>query len=103
MMFHLAYMWNTYFNGDDFDFVGIEFNTDGTKLFIYDMTGNDSIKQYSLNSPFNFSNAVLQKEYTGTSSKTLKQLNQPWDLHLALMALKCLLQEKENKVQELLI
>ena len=30
-------------------FVAIEFNTNGTKLFIYDKTGNvNSIKQYSL-------------------------------------------------------
>ncbi len=66
---------NTYFNGDGLDFVAIAFNTDGTKLFIYDKTGNDSIKQYSLGSPFDLSNAVLQKEYNGTSSKTLRQIN----------------------------
>ena len=66
---------NTYFNGDGLSFVAIAFNTNGTKLFIYDATGNDSIKQYSLGSPFDLSNAVLQKEYTGTSSKTLRQIN----------------------------
>ena len=66
---------NTYFNGDGLDFVAIAFNTNGTKLFIYDATGNDSIKQYSLGSPFDLSNAVLQKEYTGTSSKTLVTIN----------------------------
>ena len=66
---------NVYFNGDGLDFVAIAFNTDGTKLFIYDKTGNDSIKQYSLGSPFDLSNAVLQKEYTGTSSKTLVAIN----------------------------
>jgi len=66
---------NVYFNGDGLDFVAIAFNTNGTKLFIYDATGNDSIKQYSLGSPFDLSNAVLQKEYTGTSSKTLRQIN----------------------------
>ena len=66
---------NTYFNGDGLEFVAIAFNTNGTKLFIYDQTGSDSIKQYSLGSPFDLSNAVLQKEYTGTSSKTLKQIN----------------------------
>ena len=66
---------NIYFNGDGLDFVAIAFNTDGTKLFIYDKTGNDSIKQYSLGSPFDLSNAVFQKEYTGTGSKTLKQIN----------------------------
>ena len=66
---------NVYFNGDGLDFVAIAFNTDGTKLFIYDKTGDDSIKQYSLGSPFDLSNAVLQKEYTGTSSKTLVTIN----------------------------
>ena len=66
---------NTYFNGDGLDFVAIAFNTNGTKLFIYDKTGDDSIKQYSLGSPFDLSNAVLQKEYTGTSSKTLVTIN----------------------------
>ena len=66
---------NTYFNGDGLEFVAIAFNTDGTKLFIYDKTGDDSIKQYSLGSPFDLSNAVLQKEYTGTSSKTLVTIN----------------------------
>ena len=66
---------NTYFNGDGLEFVAIAFNTDGTKLFIYDKTGNDSIKQYSLGSPFDLSNAVLQKEYTGTNNKTLAKIN----------------------------
>ena len=66
---------NTYFNGDGLEFVAIAFNTNGTKLFIYDETGTDSIKQYSLGSPFDLSNAVFQKQYIGTSSKTLKQIN----------------------------
>ena len=66
---------NIYFNGDGLDFVAIAFNTDGTKLFIYDKTGNDSIKQYSLGSPFDLSNAVLQKQYRGTNSKTLREIN----------------------------
>ena len=66
---------NIYFNGDGLDFVAIAFNTNGTKLFIYDATGNDSIKQYSLGSPFDLSNAVLQKQYRGTSSKTLREIN----------------------------
>ena len=66
---------NTYFNGDGLEFVAIAFDTNGTKLFIYDGTGTDSIKQYSLGSPFDLSNAVLQKEYTGTSSKTLAKIN----------------------------
>ena len=54
---------------DDFKLVGIEFNHGGTKLFIYDMTGTDSIKQYSLNSPYNLSNPTLQKQSTGTSDQ----------------------------------
>jgi len=66
---------NTYFNGDGLEFVAIAFNTNGTKLFIYDQTGTDSIKQYSLGSPFDLSNAVLQEQYTGTSSKTLAKIN----------------------------
>ena len=66
---------NIYFNGDGLDFVAIAFNTNGTKLFIYDKTGDDSIKQYSLGSPFDLSNAVLQKQYRGTSSKTLREIN----------------------------
>ena len=66
---------NTYFKGDGLQFVAIAFNTNGTKLFIYDQTGTDSIKQYSLGSPFDLSNAVLQKQYTGTSSKTLAKIN----------------------------
>ena len=66
---------NTYFNGDGLEFVAIAFNTNGTKLFIYDQTGSDSIKQYSLGSPFDLSNAVLQEQYTGTSSKTLAKIN----------------------------
>ncbi len=66
---------NTYFSGGGLSFVAIAFNTTGTKLFIYDKTGSDSIKQYSLDSPFDLSNAVLQKQYTGTSSKTLHAIN----------------------------
>ena len=66
---------NTYFNGGGLEFVAIAFNTNGTKLFIYDQTDNDSIKQYSLGSPFDLSNAVLQKQYIGTSSKTLVAIN----------------------------
>ena len=58
----------------DFELVGIEFNPDGTKLFIYDMTGSDSIKQYSLNSPYNLSNITLQKQSTGTSDKNFQTI-----------------------------
>ncbi len=66
---------NTYFNGDGLSFIAIAFNTNGTKLFIYDATGTDSIKQYSLGSPFDLSNAVLQKQYIGTNSSTLQAIN----------------------------
>ena len=54
--------------------MAIEFNTNGTKLFIFDETGGSLIKQYSLNSAYNLSNATLQKQYTGTSNKTLKRI-----------------------------
>ncbi len=66
---------NTYFNGDGLSFIAIAFNTNGTKLFIYDATGTDSIKQYSLGSPFDLSYAVLQKQYIGTNSSTLQAIN----------------------------
>ena len=58
MMFHLVHV-EEHFEGD-FELVGIEFNPSGTKTFIYDLTGTDSIKQYSLNSPYNLSNLTLQ-------------------------------------------
>ena len=80
-----------HFNGD-FELVGIEFNTNGTKLFIFDETSGSLIKQYSLNSPYNLSNPTLQKQSTGPSNRTFEDIK--WthhkDLHLALMALKCL-------------
>ncbi len=63
----------THFEGE-MDIRDIAFNNSGTKLFIYDGTGNDFIKQYSLNSPFSISNATFEKQSTGTSSKTFKQL-----------------------------
>ena len=63
----------THFEGE-MDIRDIAFNNSGTKLFIYDGTGNDFIKQYSLNSPFSISNASFEKQSTGTSSKTFKQL-----------------------------
>ena len=56
----------------EMDIRDIAFNNSGTKLFIYDGTGNDFIKQYSLNSPFEISNATFEKQSTGTSSKTFK-------------------------------
>ena len=52
----------------------IAFNNSGTKLFIYDGTGNDFIKKYSLTGPFNISNATFEQQSTGTSSKTFSQL-----------------------------
>ncbi len=63
-----------HFKGDFVGLVGIEFNTDGTKLFIYNTAGTDSIKQYSLNSPYNLSNLTLQKQSTGTSDKTFSTI-----------------------------
>jgi len=63
-----------HFAGDFVGLVGIEFNTDGTKLFIYNTAGTDSIKQYSLNSPYNISNLTLQKQSTGTSVKNFSTI-----------------------------
>ena len=63
----------THFEGE-MDIRDIAFNNNGTKLFIYDGTGNDFIKKYSLTSPFNISNATFEQQSTGTSSKTFSQL-----------------------------
>ena len=63
----------THFEGE-MDIRDIAFNNSGTKLFIYDGTGNDFIKKYSLTSPFNISNATFEQQSTGTSSKTFSQL-----------------------------
>ena len=65
---------NTFFSGGGLDPRSMAFNTNGTKLFIYDQTGNYSVKQYSLNSAYNLTNATLEKQYTGTASETLKEI-----------------------------
>ena len=65
---------NTFFSGDGLNPRSMAFNTNGTKLFIYDQTGDYSVKQYSLNSAYDLTNATLVKEYTGTASKTLKEI-----------------------------
>ena len=65
---------NTFFSGDGLKPKSMAFNTNGSKLFIYDQTGDHSVKQYSLNSAYNLTNATLVKEYTGTASKTLKDI-----------------------------
>ncbi len=52
----------------------LKFSNDGKKVFLYDEGGTHSIKQYSLSSAFDISNPTLVTTYTGTSSKTLKQL-----------------------------
>ena len=65
---------NTFFSGDGLKPRSMAFNTNGTKLFIYDQNGNYSVKQYSLNSAYDLTNATLVKEYTGTASKTLKDI-----------------------------
>ena len=65
---------NTFFSGDGLKPRSMAFNTNGTKLFIYDQNGDYSVKQYSLNSAYNLTNATLVKEYTGTASKTLKDI-----------------------------
>ena len=86
----------------DFELVGIEFNSDGTKLFIYDMTGADSIKQYSLNSPYNLSNITLQKQSTGTSDRTFSTIeNQPSGFTFSSDGSKMFITgTKKDKVQE---
>ncbi len=58
---------NTFFSGDGLDPRSMAFNTNGTKLFIYDQTGNYSVKQYSLDSAYNLTNATLENQYTGTA------------------------------------
>ena len=52
----------------------LKFSNDGKKVFLYDEGGTHSIKQYSLSSAFDISNPTLVTTYTGSSSKTLKQL-----------------------------
>jgi len=87
---------------DDFKLVGIEFNPGGTKLFIYDMTGTDSIKQYSLNSPYNLSNPTLQKQSTGTSDKTFQTIeSQPMGFTFSSDGSKMFITGRaKDKVQE---
>ena len=52
----------------------LKFSNDGKKVFLYDQGGTHSLKQYSLSSAFDISNPTLVTTYTGSSSKTLKQL-----------------------------
>ena len=87
---------------DDFKLVGIEFNHGGTKLFIYDMTGTDSIKQYSLNSPYNLSNPTLQKQSTGTSDETFQTIeSQPMGFTFSSDGSKMFITGRaQDKVQE---
>ena len=47
----------------------LDFSNDGKSLFVFDQTGNFSIKQYSLTSAFDISNATLLKSYEGTNIK----------------------------------
>ena len=47
----------------------IDFSNDGKSLFIFDQTGNYSIKQYSLTSAFDISNATLIKSYEEANIK----------------------------------
>ncbi len=91
-----------HFAGDFVGLVGIEFNTDGTKLFIYNTAGADSIKQYSLNSPYNLSNITLQKQSTGTSDKTFSTIeSQPMGFTFSSDGSKLFITgTKKDKVQE---
>ena len=52
----------------------LKFSNDGKKVFLYDQGGTHSLKQYSLSSAFDISNPTLVTTYTGSDSKTLKQL-----------------------------
>ena len=53
----------------------LKFSNNGKKVFLYDQAGNNhSIKQYTLSSAFDISNPTLVTTYTGSDSKTLKQL-----------------------------
>ena len=53
---------------------GMQFSNDGRKLFLFDETATFTIQHYSLSSPYNISSPTLVKEYTGSSSQTLKQI-----------------------------
>ena len=74
----------------------------GTKLFIFDETSNSLIKQYSLNSPYNLSNPTLQKQSTGTSSKTFETIEpQPTGFAFSSDGSKMFITGKnKDKVQE---
>ena len=52
----------------------LDFSNDGKTLFVFDQTGNNySIKQYSLASAFDLSNATLVKSYEGTNIKAIEK------------------------------
>ena len=53
---------------------GMQFSNDGKQLFLFDETAKFKIQHYSLSSPYDISSPTLVKEYSGSSSKTLKQL-----------------------------
>ncbi len=91
-----------HFAGDYVELVGIEFNSNGTKLFIYNTSGTNSIKQYSLNSPYNLSNPTLQKQSTGTSNKTFQTIeSQPTGFAFSSDGSKMFITGKnKDKVQE---
>ena len=73
-----------------------------TKLFIYDLTGTDSIKQYSLNSPYNLSSLTLQKQSTGTSDKNFQAIeDDPQGFTFSSDGSKMFITGREkNKIQE---
>ena len=91
-----------HFKGDFVGSVGIEFDPSGTKLFIYNTAGTDSIKQYSLNSPYNLSNPTLQKQSTGTSDKTFQTIeSQPMGFTFSSDGSKMFITGRaKDKVQE---
>jgi len=91
-----------HFKGDFVGSVGIEFDASGTKLFIYNTAGTDSIKQYSLSSPYNLSNPTLQKQSTGTSDKNFQTIeSQPSGFTFSSDGSKMFITGKnKDKVQE---
>ena len=91
-----------HFKGDFVGSVGIEFDSSGTKLFIYHTAGTDSIKQYSLSSPYNLSNPTLQKQSTGTSDKNFQTIeSQPSGFTFSSDGSKMFITGKnKDKVQE---
>ena len=50
----------------------LDFSNDGKMLFVFDQTGNYSVKQYSMATAFDISNATLVKSYEGTNIEAIE-------------------------------